>query len=144
MEVSLLRSSSRPDPFPEVGERSFRIGLTETAGQAMTLKALGQRFAHRDLPYASNRSHKGSLPLDGQFLEVSGAVVTAVKVAEDRNGLILRLATLEDTSVTVKMPGLEHAWLCDLAEQNLESCPADAQTLTITPGANRAITVRLV
>ena len=81
LEVSLLRCSSRPDPYPELGELGFRLGLAEAADDPMALKALGSRFANRDLPYASNQAHGGTLPLAGSFLKLSGpAVVSGVKV----------------------------------------------------------------
>lgn len=117
LEVSLLRSSSRPDPLPEIGDRSFRIGIADASHDHTALKELGQRFTIRDLPYASNRSHKGTLPLEKQFIKVSGAVVTAVKLAEDKSGLVLRAAVQEDGIFSVTADGLREVYRIDLAEQ---------------------------
>ena len=146
MEVTLLRSSSGPDPFPEVGDRMFRIGLVEAGGDAKELKELGQRFAHRDLPYASNRAHKGSLPLEGNFLQVSGAIVTAIKVAEDKNGTIVRLIAVqnEGCEAQVAMPGLKAAQIVDLAERPVADCAVTDGKVCVTMGHDQTIALRLV
>ncbi len=146
MEVSLLRCSSQPDPYPEIGQRCFRIGLALCDGSLPGLKELGSRFAHRDLPYASNRSHKGSLPLEDAFLKVENAIVSAVKLAEDRKGLIVRLASIheEERTVTVSVPSLSAAWLTDLAEQNLRAVAVAKETLTLPLKADSVETLRLI
>ena len=146
MEVTLLRSSSRPDPLPEVGERVFRFGLAETAGETVELKKLGWRFSHRDLPYASNRAHKGTLPLDGSLMKVENALVTAVKVAEDKNGLILRLVSAKswDCVAEVSVPGLKAALLVDLAEQTISECSVVDGKVSLPMGAEQTKSLRLI
>lgn len=146
MEVSLLRCSARPDPYPEIGHRFFRIGIAATGSAQAELKELGSRFAHRDLAYASNRAHKGELPLDGTFVKAENAIVTAVKVAEDKNGLILRLASLyeEPADVTVEVPGMAAAWTTDLSEQNLAPCSVEDSRLKLTLGADSVMTLRVL
>ena len=119
LEVTLLRASSRPDPFPEAGDRSFRIGITDASHDHTALKDLGQRFTLRDLPYASNRAHKGTLPLEKRFLHVRGAVISALKVAEDKSGLILRAEALDDGVFSLSAEGLKKALAVDFAEQLL-------------------------
>ncbi len=145
LEVTLLRSSSRPDPYPEVGERGFRIGLSITEGDPMSLKALGSRFAHQDLPYASNRAHKGYLPLSDRFLEITGdAVITAVKTAEDGDGMILRLAAAgKATDVTIKATGLKRVVYTDLAEQDSEEITTENGAFTLYLERLQVVTLRL-
>ena len=146
MEVSLLRCSARPDPYPEIGHRFFRIGIAATGSAQAELKELGSRFAHRDLAYASNRAHKGELPLDGTFVKAENAIVTAVKLAEDKSGLILRLASLyeETADVTVEVPGMAAAWTTDLSEQNQTPCSVEDSRLKLTLGANSVMTLRVL
>ena len=145
-EVTLLRSSRHPDPLPEFGERMFRIGLVDACEDAVELKKLGMRFAHRDLPYASNRAHKGTLPLEGTFLQVTGAIATAIKVAEDKNGTILRLiAVQKDGCVAeVSMPGLQAAQIVDLAEQKVSDCAVADGKVCLTMGHDQTVTLRLI
>ena len=146
MEVSLLRCSRHPDPYPEIGHRFFRIGIAASGNTLAELKELGTRFAHRDLPYASNRAHKGILPLENRFITVNNALVTAVKVAEDRNGMILRLVSLQDEQAHIPLliPGMRAAFLCDLAEQNAEALPVRNDTAAITLDPNSTATLRIV
>lgn len=143
LQVSLLRASSRPDPYPELGERTFRLGLGLAPDEVPALKALGSRFSNRDLPYASNTAHGGTLPLSGRFLRLTGAaVITAVKTAEDGRGLILRLASLgTPTTVTLSLPGLRQASFTDLAEQPLGPCPLEggAAVFPLAPGQVRTL-----
>ena len=56
-------------------------------------------------------------------MKVENAAVTAVKVAEDNNGMILRLASIQEEQalVALEIPGMTAAWCCDLAEQNWEA-----------------------
>lgn len=146
MEVSLLRCSARPDPYPEIGHRYFRIGIASTGSNLAQLKEIGSRFAHRDLPYASNRAHKGTLPLADTLLKVNNAAVTAVKVAENRNGLIIRLTSIyeEAKPVTVTFPNLKEAMLTDLAEQNLTACAVADNQVTLTMEPDSVLTLRLI
>ena len=136
LEVTLLRSSSRPDPFPEIGDRSFRIGMTDASHGTTALKKLGQTFSLRDLPFASNRAHKGILPLEKQILNVSGAVISALKVAEDKSGLILRAEAMEDGIMTLRADGLREAYSVDLAEQIVSqmSLQDDGVAIPVTTG----------
>lgn len=146
LQVSLLRSSTNPDPYPEMGQRFFRLGLSAAEDDAMSLKALGSAFSHRDLPFCSNTAHEGKLPLDGRFLEINGKVcVSCVKVAEDRSGLILRLANPEkaESAVTVTLPGMQRAQLTDLAEQVLSSCAVENSAVTVTLTPLGTVTLKL-
>ena len=146
LEVSLLRCSRNPDPYPEIGHRFFRIGLAPSSSETAELKALGSRFAHRDLAYASNRAHKGTLPLADTFVKAEGSAGTAVKLAEDRNGLILRLTSIhpETRQVPVTLAGLTRACYCDLAEQNQEEIPVVNGTATVTLAHDQVKSVRLI
>lgn len=146
LEVSLLRASSRPDPYPELGERSFRLGLSAASDDPMALKALGSLFTNRDLPYVSNYAHPGTLPLAGRFLSLSGpAVVGAIKTPEEGEGLIVRLYCPTETggAVTLSAPGLRAAWLTDLNEQVRASLPLSEGELSLDMGPQSVATVRL-
>ena len=145
-EVTLLRSSRHPDPLPEIGDRVFRIGNVDACEDAVELKALGMRVAPRALPYASNRAHRGTLPLEGTFLKVSGAIVTAIKVAEDKNGTILRLIAVqpEGCVAEVTVPGLKAARIVDLAEQTVSECAVVDGKVRLSMGTNQTAALRLI
>ncbi len=145
LETALIRASAGPDPLPETGMRSFRIGISSAENSVRALKELGSRFANPQLPYVSNRAHKGTLPLSGQFLKVDGpAAVTALKIAEDGCGWIVRLASLgEAGTVRVFAPDIRSARLVDFAEQDLGSCSVSDGTAVLELGAEQTATLRL-
>jgi len=143
LEVSLLRSSSRPDPLPEIGDRSFRIGITDICHDAMALKEIGKRFAIKDLPYASNKAHKGTLPLEKRFLEVDGAVVTAVKLSEDKTGLVLRCAVQKDGTMNLRFADMRQAFRVDLSESILSEVEMRDHVISVPVHIGQAISLKL-
>lgn len=145
LEVTLLRASSGPDPLPELGVRTFRLGLSEAADDPRALKSLGSAFANPQLPYVSNRAHPGTLPLSGRFLELSGpAAITAVKLPEEGSGLIVRLASLGESGlVSLRAQGLTGAVMLDLAEQEMESCTVSDAAAMVHLGAGQIATLQL-
>ena len=86
------------------------------------------------------------LPLEGSFLQVSGAIVTAIKVAEDKNGTILRLISVKDETVQaeVSVPGLKEAWIVDLAERPVAQCTVADGKVTLPIGHDQTVALRLV
>ena len=91
LTLDLLRSSTIPDRYPEQGVHQFEIGLgAAPSADSACLRELADCFTHPLYPY-SNSLHTGPLGQTGSFLQVSGAAVTALKPAEDENGVVLRL-----------------------------------------------------
>ncbi len=146
LQVSLLRSSSGPDPYPELGERRFRLGLCAAKPDVMTLKALGTAFTHRDLPYASNTAHPGTLPLERRFLEIHGAVqIGSVKRSQDGKATVLRLLNpcLEEGTARIRLNGLQKAFVADLTEQPLEELSVNEETVYIHQAAGKVVSLLL-
>ena len=90
LSLTLLRSAVDPDPWPEVGEHRIRmaiaVGGSSQSADARTAKAFCQKFQ-----VAAAKAHKGSLPAAQSLLELSGGVVlSAVKMAEDGSGIVVR------------------------------------------------------
>lgn len=145
LQVSLLRASSRPDPYPELGKRSFRLGLRWEKAEPLALKQAGEAFVHSNLPYASNTAHPGVLPLTQRFFTLEGnAVVSAVKIPESGKGLLIRLAAVsrtEKAAVRLAAPGFESAMLVDLSERILGNCSMEqgGVSLTLRPGETAGI-----
>ena len=143
LEVSLLRASSRPDPFPEIGDRSFRIGIMDAPHDSTSLKEIGQLFTLRDLPYASNRAHKGTLPLEKQIVSCNGAVISALKVAEDKSGLMIRAEAQEDGIMTLSADGLKAVTSVDFAEQSLAELTVCDSQVQIPVRCGQIISLKL-
>lgn len=136
LELTLLRASSNPDRYAETGERNCRIGLSPADDSPLALKELGERFAHRDFPYATNTAHKGTLPLTGQLFHVEGDVtVSSVKNSEEGEGIIIRLASVHTdrqakACITFGIP-VTQVFLVDLMEQPVARLELQAQKTEI-------------
>ena len=94
LRLSLLRSPTWPDPVADRGQQHFSYSLYPHAGtwkQARTERA-GYEYNY-GLRAMQVESHTGSLPAEHSYLSVApeNVVLTAVKKAEDDNGLIFRV-----------------------------------------------------
>ena len=102
--VTLIRASRDPDPYPEYGKHNIRIGVGIVDGVAnATLDKMASQYIH-PLAVCSARAGKGDLPMDGRFLHVEGNVrISAVKTAEDVDGLIVRLSDISGKGGAFKL-----------------------------------------
>jgi alpha-mannosidase len=94
LRLSLLRSPVYPDPDADRGHQSFTFSLYPHDGswqQALTVRR-GYEFNYT-LTAMQVEQHAGSLGSAKSFVQVDDdqVVLTAMKKAEDANGLILRL-----------------------------------------------------
>ncbi|HEY5328580.1 MAG TPA: glycoside hydrolase family 38 C-terminal domain-containing protein [Acidobacteriaceae bacterium] len=94
MRLSLLRSPVSPDPDADRGHHHFRYALYPHAGswkQAMTVRR-GYEFNYK-LKAMQVESHPGAMPQEHSFVSVSAnnVVLTAMKKAEDNDGLIFHM-----------------------------------------------------
>ena len=149
LELTLLRSSSNPDRYPESGERFCRIGLSCANAAPFALKELGERFCHRDFPFTSNTAHEGSLPLESQLFHIEGSVlVSGVKMEEEGDGLIIRLASActdksTQARVVFHFPVMQVS-LSDLMEQPCDPLPLEDHSvlLSFLPGQVLTLVVK--
>lgn len=94
LRMSLLRSPTWPDAEADRGHQHFSYALYPHAGtwkEALTERA-GYEYNYK-LQAVQVQAHTGSLPAEYSYLSVSpeNVVLTAVKKAEDDNGLIFRV-----------------------------------------------------
>ena len=94
LRLTLLRSPTWPDAEADQGHHSFHYALYPHAGtwkEAGTVRK-GWEYSY-PLTAVSTTSHAGTLPAAHSFVSVApeNVVLTAVKKAEDANGLILRV-----------------------------------------------------
>ena len=94
LRLTLLRSPTSPDPDADQGHHHFHFALYPHAGtwkDALTVRH-GWEYDY-PLTAVVTTSHIGSLPAQHSFGSVSpdNVVLTAVKKAEDSNGLIFRV-----------------------------------------------------
>jgi alpha-mannosidase len=94
LRLSLLRSPTWPDPEADRGHHHFSYAVYPHAGdwkQAMTVRH-GYEYNYK-LAAIQVESHTGSLPAMYSYASVKpeNVVLTALKKAEDENGLIFRV-----------------------------------------------------
>ena len=97
MAMTLIRSSTDPDPAPEIYTHTFtvNVGLIENASALSLVEA--SQLQNREAISVACGSQTGDLPLAGRFVKVMGdAVVSSVKMSEDGEGVIVRLYSLSD------------------------------------------------
>jgi alpha-mannosidase len=123
LRLSLLRSPTSPDPDADQGRHQFRYSLYPHAGdwkQALTERR-GYEYNYQ-LTAMQVQPHVGSLPLEYSYLSVQAenVVLTAVKKAEDADGLIIRVFEWAGKSSEVKIkvpPGATSATVTNLMEK---------------------------
>jgi alpha-mannosidase len=123
LRITLLRSPTWPDPDADQGEHHFHYALYPHAGtwkDALTVRH-GWEYDY-PLQAVVTTAHAGSLPAEHSFASVSpdNIVLTAVKKAEDANGIIFRAyewAGKETTAEFHVPPGATGATVTNLMEQ---------------------------
>jgi alpha-mannosidase len=94
LRLTLLRSPKWPDPEADMGHHHFHYALYPHAGtwkEALTVRH-GYEYNY-PLTAVVTTAHPGSLPAEHSFASVApeNVALTAVKTAEDANGLIFRV-----------------------------------------------------
>ena len=123
LRISLLRSPTWPDPNADRGHHSFSYSLYPHRGdwkQALSVRR-GYDFNYK-LSAMQMESHEGTLPAAHSFVDIKqdNVILTAMKKAEDGNGLLLRFyewaGKAGDVQITVP-PGATDATVTNLMEQ---------------------------
>ena len=125
MRLSLLRGPTWPDPEADQGTHRFsyavmpHLGLTSSLLQAgsVTDEAEAFNLPLRAVPVTQHPTPHGS-PSEGRLLEVRGAMVSALKLADDGGGVVVR----------VFEPAGAHAQLSLRTGSALTPCSAAALT----------------
>jgi len=122
LRLTLLRSAKWPDPEADMGHHHFHYALYPHAGtwkDAITVRH-GWEYNY-PLTAVVTTAHAGTLPAEHSFASVApeNVVLTAVKKAEDANGLIFRVYEWAGKASTVEFhvpPGATAATVTNLME----------------------------
>lgn len=100
LSLTLLRSSSDPDPYPELGRHriSFFFGAAKDPDEAYNI----WESKRNPLILHFATGHGGTLPLKHSFFEVEGAKVISVFKKDDRVALRLLAPDKKENTVAVK------------------------------------------
>jgi alpha-mannosidase len=123
LRLTLLRSPKWPDPDADMGHHHFHYALYPHAGswkEAMTVRR-GYEYNY-PLHGVVTMAHTGTLPASHSFADISpeNVALTAVKKAEDTNGLIFRVYEWAGKDSTVEFhvpPGAQRATVTNLMEK---------------------------
>ena len=123
LRLTLLRSPTWPDPNADRGSQHFHYALYPHAGdwkQALTVRH-GWEYNY-PLTAVATTAHAGAMPAEHSFVAVDApnVVLTAVKKAEDSDGLVLRMYEWagKATRVTVHVPqGADGATVTNMMEK---------------------------
>jgi alpha-mannosidase len=123
LRLTLLRSPTWPDPDADQGHQHFHYALYPHAGTWKDARTVLHGWEY-DYPLQAvvTTAHAGSLPAEHSFASVGpdNVVLTAVKKAEDANGLIFRAyewAGKESTAEFHMPPGATGATVTNLMEK---------------------------
>jgi alpha-mannosidase len=124
MSVSLIRSSTDPDPYPEVGSHRFRLGISLV--NVISNKDLMDKAYTFNHPLNSfyGTFHKGKLPLSKAFMSLKSknVVVSGIKMPEKDsfNRLIIRLYEVNGEEENVELSffwKVKNAYMIDINEK---------------------------
>jgi alpha-mannosidase len=122
LRLTLLRSPKWPDPDADMGHHHFHYAMYPHEGtwkDALTVRH-GWEYDY-PLQAVVTTAHPGTLPAEHSFVSVTpdNVVLTAVKKAEDADGLILRVYEWAGKDATVEFhvpPGAKSATVTNLME----------------------------
>ena len=104
LAMTLIRSSTDPDPMPEIYTHTFHINVGFVDGTAPQSLIEASQLQNRGAAAVAVGSQEGELPLAGSFMKVAGdAVISSIKMAEDGGGMIVRLYSVSDTDGEVAL-----------------------------------------
>ncbi len=144
--------------FPRVQSGDFLFRYVLTSGADLAPAAL-TRLAHEELTPLElgelvrndKLAERGTLPAaGGSFLMLSGDGVEleTLKPAEDGNGYVARLLETAGHAATARLSSgllaINHAWLCNAAEDNQRELAVQNGGLEVGLGPNSIATVRLL
>jgi alpha-mannosidase len=157
LRLTLIRSSSDPDPLPELGAHNLRFAIVPHLGgfPDCAAKAVRQGYAfNHDVITVGTTVHGGDLPAESSSLEVlsPNVMLSGLKRAEDSDAVIVRLyefsgvATRAEVRIAPTLaPAGASAVETDVLEQPLAENTATftGDLLTVAIPANGMATVRL-
>ena len=150
MRLTLLKSALSPDPLADQGHHEFTYSLLPHRGDWRQGTVPAAYELNVPLMAAYRQAGPGVLPASYALVQVDrpGVIAEAIKLAEDRDDLIVRVYECYNSRgpVTLRFGSpIASAYECDLMERVEEELETTADTLTleIKPYQIRTIGIRL-
>ena len=147
--VTLLKCPTDPNPHADQGEHRFTYSLMPHVGDFTEAGVIAEAWAlNQPILARPVAAHGGSLPSEFSFVscDAPNAVITAVKRAEEDDGLIVRLYDAFDcrSVARIKVPKEYcRAELCDLMERPLQTISVEDGVLTVPVSNFEIVTLKL-
>jgi alpha-mannosidase len=148
LSITLLKCASFPNPNADQGKQSFTYSLLPHTDDFRHGGVIEEsHFLNRPLYERSIPAAEGDLPETYSFISADkpNVVITAVKQAEDKSGVVVRLHDAYDcrTKVSLTVPnGYTRAYLCDLMENELEEIPVEDGRISLPVANFEIVTVK--
>ena len=151
MRLTLLRSPTMPDPTADFGEHQFRYSLYPHAGP-WNEETQREAYLLNDPIVVYQRkeeSGKKSGTSLHSLVSVSSphVIVETIKLAEDGNGIILRLYESQRKRGTVQLRAgfaIEAAWETNLLEENETALSVEDNSISLSLKPYQIMTLRLI
>lgn len=147
LSLNLIRGSYDPDPIPEVGTHLIRVAVGACDVEEENLALMEERYLHPVI-VRSCGVRPSETDAYRSLFSLKGAVLSAIKGAEDGNGLIVRVynPSGEEKAMSLSLPGRKiKAALCDFLENNLESVSIeDGEKIKFTMGRYEVASFRVL
>ena len=136
LRLSLLRSPAWPDPHADEGHHEFTYSILPHAGGWKEAGVMQQAYQlNYPLIAMQTDAHAGELPAEKSFFSVDApnVVITAVKKAEDDDGVIVRWYEFagKQTDVHLTLPRAATVEATNLMEQSEGAVSVSGTTATV-------------
>ena len=88
LALTLINSSTSPDPYPERGIHSISLLIGMAREDAGAAERMAASFCHK-LLYQSSGSHSGCLPMEQSLLKMSSESIVTTAVTAAKDGAVL-------------------------------------------------------
>ncbi len=150
LTLTLIKCATDPNPEADQGEHYFTYSIMPHSGDFREAGVINESYAlNQPLYERAIEKQAGDLPETYSFVSVDkpNAVITAVKRAEQGDGVIVRMYDAYDcrSNVTLTFPeSFKRAYLCDLMENELSELKVKDGKTRIPMSNFEIVTVKLV
>ena len=124
MKVILLRSSSEPDKFPEVGEMDQNFSIVVHSNEVSNKQLIeSSLLTCHEVQQVTHGQHKGILPLNTSYIQVAGDfVITSINLSSLKDSIEIRGYETEGKEgiVVLAIPILTKSYRITIVRENGE------------------------
>jgi alpha-mannosidase len=149
--VNMIRSSFDPDPYPEYGVHTDKIGLSIPDDlNNQTLKKVRDQFVH-GISFCAGKKHAGTMALSGGLFKVGGdVIVSSVKTAEEScnaKSIIVRIYDANGIGGTASLDfggiNIKNAEVVDINETAIEILNYNENVVHVDVPKNQVVSLKI-